>query len=413
MKVLIIDGVGPFGGASRSLYESMRAMPPGVERHFVVQKGTANALYREHAKDMIILPGITRFDNSRASHYEGARWLILLREFAYLPFTLYGLLKAKLKWKKVDLIHCNEVMEIFAGVLAKIIFDAPLIVHVRSLIWDNDNAVRIRFLRWVMKRYVDHVIAIDENNLVRIKADVKSSIIHNCFDPEKMPTDYSESTAAYSYAIPKSAFVVGYVGNVHLAKGIFELLRAVDIAVSTGYNVHCLVIGSSPRKDSGPFWRLLDKFGLAQEQESTFLDAVDQMGMQKHFHFTGHTSNIAPHIRRMNVLAFPSYFDACGRPVFEAAFYGVPSIAAVSDPRPDTLDHGVTGLAIPRPDPALLADAIIKMINEPAATAEMGKKARELATRNFTPSVNAAKLYTLYAATIAARRDSQEGLVHS
>ena len=73
LKVLYIDGVGPFGGASRSLYEAMKAFPEGaVERYFVMQEGTAGEFYGRVAKGMITTRGITRFDNTRAS-WSGCR----------------------------------------------------------------------------------------------------------------------------------------------------------------------------------------------------------------------------------------------------------------------------------------------------------------------------------------------------
>ena len=63
LKILYIDGVGPFGGASRSLYEAMNAFPPdSVERYFVIQKGTVLDFYGRVAKDVIATKGLTRFD---------------------------------------------------------------------------------------------------------------------------------------------------------------------------------------------------------------------------------------------------------------------------------------------------------------------------------------------------------------
>ena len=42
IRVLYIDGDGPFGGASRSLFEAVRALPDGtVAPYFVASRGTA------------------------------------------------------------------------------------------------------------------------------------------------------------------------------------------------------------------------------------------------------------------------------------------------------------------------------------------------------------------------------------
>jgi glycosyltransferase involved in cell wall biosynthesis len=210
-------------------------------------------------------------------------------------------------------------------------------------------------------------------------------------------------SSAYGVAIPAGAFVVGFVGNLHLAKGIFELLEAARILKARGADVHYLIVGSSPRADTGLLWSLLNMAGIAQEQQSAFIARLKETGLEERFHFTGHTPEIGQHVMRMNVLTFPTHFDTCGRPVFEAAFYECPSIVAVSDPKPDTLDDGVTGLAIAKPDPELLADAIAQMMADPERTRAMGQAARALAVRNFTPSTNAAQLYALYQQVAAGR----------
>lgn len=401
MRVLIIDGVGPFGGASRSLFESMRAMKGDVERLFLVQTGTANAFYRNHAKDMIAVKGLIRFDNTRASHYQGVRWLILLRELAYVPFTLFGLWSAKRKWASVDLIHVNEVTEIIPGLLAKWLFKAPMIVHVRSLMWRDRGKWRNRWLRRMLRNHADAIVAIDENVRDTIGADLPAHVIHNSFDHENMPKVEGQSSGAAGLNLPENAFVVGFVGNLHLGKGIFELLEAARILKARGAEVHYLIVGSSPRSDSGLIWTLLNIAGIAQEQQSAFLARLKGTQLEDCFHFVGHTADIGQYLTRMNVLTFPSHFDACGRPVFEAAFYSCPSIVALSDPKPDTLDHGVTGLAIPAPDPSLLADAIAEMMADPERTRAMGQAARALAVRNFTPTTNAAELYALYQDVLA------------
>ena len=76
----------------------------------------------------------------------------------------------------------------------------------------------------------------------------------------------------------------------------------------------------------------------------------------------------------MDVLCFPSHYDAPGRPIFEAAFFGVPSIVAVRNPRPDTLVDGETGLAIRPHDADELAEAITRLATHRADAAEWAQQ---------------------------------------
>src|SRR5690349_4160488 len=100
MRVLYLDSDVPMGGASRSLYEVVRPLSEdSVEPYFVAVEGTALNFYSQIAKDMVVTRGLTKFDNTRYSYYRGLRWLIVIREIFYFPFTLIALAKARRRWR--------------------------------------------------------------------------------------------------------------------------------------------------------------------------------------------------------------------------------------------------------------------------------------------------------------------------
>ncbi|MBI6567800.1 glycosyltransferase, partial [Pseudomonas synxantha] len=184
IKILYIDGDGPLGGASRSLFEAVKNLPSGeVDPYFFVSRGTALKFYTQVAKDLITVRGMTKFDNTRYGYYRGARWLILLRELFNFPFMLLGLLQAKRKWKKFDIIHVNEFVYIVPGLLAKWLFGAQLVVHVRALSRADEHSWRVRTINKIFERYVDKVIAIDGNVRATLSPVMPVCIINNSFTP--------------------------------------------------------------------------------------------------------------------------------------------------------------------------------------------------------------------------------------
>ena len=70
--------------------------------------------------------------------------------------------------------------------------------------------------------------------------------------------------------------------------------------------------------------------------------------------------------------------------MFEAAFFGVPSVVAIKKPVEDALVHEVTGLAIERPNPHLLADAIDRLLLDSTLRAALGSQAKDWANRLFS-----------------------------
>ncbi|VVN06267.1 D-inositol-3-phosphate glycosyltransferase [Pseudomonas fluorescens] len=403
MKVLYIDGVGPFGGASRSLFELVRTLSSrDVQPYFVCVRGTALNFYKQVAKDHIATVGLTRFDNTLYGHYRGSRWLILLRELSYLPFTFISLFQAKRRWKDIDLIHVNELTEIFPLLLARLLFRVPVVVHVRSLTWSDPKSFRCRWLFEKLNIRVNAIIAIDENVRSTLPPDFNVTVVQNSFTPSSASVR-DESMVSRLDQIQSDAIKIGFVGNLHHSKGLFDLIEAAKLVIDRGDNVQFVIIGGSTRTGGGLKSWLIKKAGFAQDVESELQSLISQYSLQSVFHMFGPTIDIQSVYERIDVLCFPSHFDAPGRPVFEAAFSGVPCIAAVSKPRPDTLLDYETGIAVPPKDPVKLADAISYFAHNRPEIKRMGANAKKLAEDNFNPEKNADRVLKVYSNLVAAK----------
>lgn len=402
MKILYIDGVAPFGGASRSLYEVLSAMPPqAVRPYFVAARGSALDFYREIAYDSIGALGLTRFDHTEYSYYRGLRWLVVARELAYLPATIAAMLAAKRRWRAVDVIHVNEFTEILPGLVARWLFKAPLVIHVRSVVRNEHSSRRSKWLTRQLKRRASAVIAIDETVRTSLPPDLSVDVIHNSFAPQATKTPDTVMIAKLD-SLPKTALRVGFMGNLLHVKGLLDLVEAARILRDQGCNVQFAVVGDSATRQRGLKAWLLRRLGLAQDLKTEMLARIDAYGLQDCFHMLGPTRDIQSVYQRIDVLCFPSHYDAPGRPIFEAAFFAVPSIAAVRNPKPDTLVDGVTGLAIPPRDPVALAAAIQRLLDAPEEVARMGGNAKQLAESHFVPQKNAQTLLRLYSRLTAS-----------
>jgi rhodanese-related sulfurtransferase len=64
--------------------------------------------------------------------------------------TIHSILKAKKKWGQMEIIHINDYTLVVPSILAKLIFNKPIIVHCRSLQRNPLNSFRSRKL----KRYI-------------------------------------------------------------------------------------------------------------------------------------------------------------------------------------------------------------------------------------------------------------------
>lgn len=395
LRVLYVHHAGPFGGASRSLFELIRSFPPGTVRPFVLtRRGQFRDILEQAGIGTISCLGVSQFDNTRYSYYRGTRWIVLLREFYYLFSTMSGLLRARRKWGRVDIVHVNDLTLIPVIWFSSRIFSCPLVVHVRSVQRPMTD-VRGKILKDLLLTCANRFIAIDETVSRSLDERMNAVVVHNGL--------VVSATPGVSVDVKDDVFTVGMVGGFARAKGCLEFVEAARICRDSGVKVRFVFVGQSMRRRSLIRDSVLRWLGLSQEIEQELQFAITSASLQDTVEFWPFTLDLGSVYRRFDALCFPSHFDAPGRPIFEAALYGVPSIAAISRPTPDTIIDGVTGIVIPPQRADRLADAILSLARDLEKTAAMGARARELALENFDIKKNARRVLSLYKDLVASR----------
>ena len=402
ISVLYVHHAGTFGGASRSLLELIKGFPQGsVAPRLITQRGGVAQFFARSGIEVIETTGISQFDHTRFGHYRGRRWLLLLREMIYLPFTILALLRARRRWKDIDIVHVNEVVSLATVILGKILFRCPVVVHVRSMQETRRGRLRTRIIGRLLRRYADAVIAIDETVRRSLPAGIDAAVVHNAYSPG---SDRTGASTAQPLIPPKSPgpLRVAMVGSPLAFKGVWEFVEAARLCRERNLAVEFLVVGVGSRQSGGPIRGLLRAAGFMHDAGEELRRHIEKYGLKDSVHLIAFTPDIDQVYRNIDVLCFPSHLNAVGRPVIEAAFWSVPSIVAMRDPQPDTMVHCETGLCIEPGDPRAIADAISFFCRNPFETARMGEAARRLALQNFDSGKNAARVLDIYLRALAA-----------
>ncbi|HSL47944.1 MAG TPA: glycosyltransferase family 4 protein [Candidatus Deferrimicrobiaceae bacterium] len=88
--------------------------------------------------------------------------------------------------------------------------------------------------------------------------------------------------------------------------------------------------------------------------------------------------------RAADVIVVPSVWpEPLSRVLLEAMRIGRPVVATAVGGTPEAVEHGVTGLLVPRQDPEALAKAVIELLLDPERRARMGRAAAERARTDF------------------------------
>ena len=148
-SILFIHHNRHSGGASKSLFSYLKALNEKFDIHLILPKGTVSK--DPILKDFELIPtiGVSQFDNSEIGFYQGRRWLVLIREIFFFFPSVISILK--LKNKKFSVVHLNEISLILIGVLAKLVFSCPTILHVRT-VQNNERNLRSRLISYLINQ---------------------------------------------------------------------------------------------------------------------------------------------------------------------------------------------------------------------------------------------------------------------
>lgn len=153
--------------------------------------------------------------------------------------------------------------------------------------------------------------------------------------------------------------VVGFVGRLEPRKGPHELIAAAPALRAERPELRVVVVGDDPYDDGDPVY-------AEQVRASTEVDHV------------GHVGEAAGILHHLDVLVLPSRQEPFGTVVAEAMAAGTPVVASRVDGLPELVTDGVNGALVEPGDPAALAAAILRVLDERQA---MGAAARTSAQR--------------------------------
>lgn len=172
--------------------------------------------------------------------------------------------------------------------------------------------------------------------------------------------------------LPKDAIILLAVGRLIYKKGFDYLLKALPTLVRKNRNIILLIVGD------GDLRRRLEELTL-------------KLGLENHVRFVGSVQRgeIFSYYNLADVFVMPSIEDDYGniddRPValLEAIACGKPVIATNFPGNALSIKEGESGFLVPQKDVKSLEYAIISLIESKDLRISMGRKASELANKDF------------------------------
>jgi glycosyltransferase involved in cell wall biosynthesis len=120
------------------------------------------------------------------------------------------------------------------------------------------------------------------------------------------------------------------------------------------------------------------------------------LGVEDRVTWLGERRDIAALLRTFDAFVLASKFEPYGVAILEAMAARLPIVATAVDELPTILDNGSAGILCPPAQPEALADALVRVANEPELATKIRSRARTLAISRYSLATMRASYQALY-----------------
>lgn len=249
----------------------------------------------------------------------------------------------------------------------------------------------IRRVEWLGNRLADVILV----NSDAVRRDVerterrwegKFRKIYNGVDPIAAWTREQAGRFRLREGIAPDAPVILSVSNFYPYKGHADLVAAASRVVASCPGAVFLLAG----RDAGTL----------EECRARVLEG----GLARNFRFLGGRTDVADCIRASDLFVHPSHEEGFSNAILEAMAGGRAVVACDVGGNPEAVRDGDTGLLVPPRKPAALADAMLRLLNDPAMRRAFGEAGRRRAAEQFSMERMVEEMERLYDTLMAEKR---------
>jgi glycosyltransferase involved in cell wall biosynthesis len=186
------------------------------------------------------------------------------------------------------------------------------------------------------------------------------------FNPAALPGSQRQETRR-TWGVPVEAPVVGFAGRIVRDKGVDDLVIAWGQLKNTHPDAHLVLAGVFEPQDpvTGATRTVL------QDDPS--------------IHLLGNVTDMPAFYQASDLLVLPTYREGFPYVPMEASAMALPVVATRAPGCVDAVIDGVTGTLVPLRDPAALAQAIARYLDDPDLRRQHGQAGRQRVLRDFRP----------------------------
>ena len=308
--------------------------------------------------------------------------IIYLEKSRFDPATFFALRRI-VREKQIDILHLHGYGATTFGRLVAAVERLPVVLHEHANLTDTPWYQKVADR--LLEPFTDVAIAVSESTaefvrdarLVRPER-VKVVYLGAPLDEFSRPRSADEvRDARRALAVTDEDVLCGTVTRLHDSKGNEYLVEAAALVAEVRPQARFVLVGEGPLREA-----------LEAQVRSHRV-------LENRFRFGGFARDVASLLWAFDVQLFPSLWEGTPLTAFEALAAGRPIVATDADGLLDVLTPERDALVVPRRDARALADAIIRLIDDPALRRRLAAAARETA-RDYDIATFVRRMERLY-----------------
>jgi glycosyltransferase involved in cell wall biosynthesis len=285
------------------------------------------------------------------------------------------------KKNNVNIVHLNNIFGSQpAGILAAKLLRVPCIAHLRDF-------EKISFITKFYAGMIDFHIAISsaiKNNLLQLGVpQEKIAIVHDAIDLDEFNEKVAVDHLFEEFNIEKGQKLFGIFGRIIKWKGIKEFILASDQVFKDVPNAKAFIVG-----------------GISDGTENYYRELrsiIKELDLDGKIILTGYRDDIPSLMKFMDIIVHASIRpEPFGIVVIEGMAMGKPVVATASGGPLDIVLDGETGILVPQNNVDEMARAIIKLLESPTLSKNLGTLARQRIELLFTKERYARQVEQIY-----------------
>lgn len=303
-------------------------------------------------------------------------------------------LKRIISGGEFELLHFHGAK---AGMVGRI---AAVLADCKNTVLTVHNFIVYREVPWMKKlifHFGERALSRTTSKIITVSSALKDDLvrnfkipeakivpIYNGIDIEQYLKTQNKYIAKKQYGINPDKPVIGTIARMAPQKGLEYLIKATP-EICEERDVEIVIAGDGPEM---PFLKDLSK----------------SLGMDKNILFTGYIDNIPDFLSCLDIFVVPSIAEGLSITTIEAMTAGLPVVASNTGGLPELVRHGETGLLVEPRNPKSIADAVLKLLDDPDKREKMGYLGRNHAAVQFSTKTMIDKTCEVYSEILQNRQ---------